>query len=70
MGVNVVGVNNNDDILNTITSQGTEVVFISRMNTNYIEEVRVFMDRGPNKDAMQSPYSASRYSVPTCSSSR
>jgi D-arabinose 1-dehydrogenase-like Zn-dependent alcohol dehydrogenase len=51
MGFNVLGVDINDEILNTIKSQGADVVFNSRTNTNYIEEARASMSRGPNKGA-------------------
>jgi D-arabinose 1-dehydrogenase-like Zn-dependent alcohol dehydrogenase len=51
MSFRVVCVDINDDILNTVKSQGADAVFNSRTNKNYIEEARAFMVRGPNKGA-------------------
>jgi len=51
MGFRVVGVDINDEILATVKGQGADVVFNSMTNPNYLEEVKAFMDRGPNKGA-------------------
>ena len=51
MGFKVVGVDINDDVLDMVKSQGADAVFNSRSNKNYIEEVKAFMNRGPNKGA-------------------
>lgn len=51
MGFKVIGVDINDDILNTVKSQGADAIFNSRTNKNYAEEAKAFMDRGPNKGA-------------------
>jgi D-arabinose 1-dehydrogenase-like Zn-dependent alcohol dehydrogenase len=51
MGLKVIGIDINDDILATAKSQGADAVFNSRSNPNYIEEAKGVMDRGPNKGA-------------------
>ncbi|ORY15276.1 alcohol dehydrogenase [Clohesyomyces aquaticus] len=51
MGFKVIGIDINDDILDTVKSQGADAVFNSRTNKNYVEEAKAVMDRGPNKGA-------------------
>lgn len=51
MGFKVIGVDINDDILETARSQGADATFNSRHNSNYIQEAKALMERGPNKGA-------------------
>ncbi|KAL1611839.1 hypothetical protein SLS60_000060 [Paraconiothyrium brasiliense] len=51
MGLKVIGIDINDEILATAKSQGADAVFNSRTDPNYAKEAKAYMDRGPNKGA-------------------